>query len=93
MLIKRAQIERIKRKIAQDYPEFKGIEPKITEKEVSPQDDIYRKLKLGVQKQFRHIYRLKFTKVVETADRVPIDRILMVTLNEDFEIIKIIESR
>lgn len=93
MLIKRAQIERIKRKIAQDYPEFKGIEPKITEKEVSPQDDIYRKLKLGVPKQFRHIYRLKFTKVVETADRVPIDRILMVTLDEDFEIIKIIESR
>ena len=93
MLIKRAQIERIKRKIAQEYPEFKGIEPQITEKKVSPQDGIYRKLKLGVPKQFRHIYRLKFHKVVETVDKVPIDRILMVTLNEDFDIIKIIESR
>lgn len=93
MLIKRAQIERIKKKIAEEYPEFKGIEPKITEKEIKPQDDVYRKLKIGIPKQFRHIYRLKFTKVVETADEVPIDRILMVTLDEDFRIIKITESR
>lgn len=93
MLMKRAQIERIKMKIAKEYPEFKDIEPKITEKEVQPQDDIYRKLKIGVPKQFRHIYRLKFTKVVETVDKVPIDRILLVTLDENFEIIKVTESR
>lgn len=93
MLIKRAEIERIKKKIAHEYPEFKDIEPQVTEKEVGPQDDVYRKLKLGVPKQFRHIYRLKFTKVVEATDKVPIDRILLVTLDENFEIIKIIESR
>ena len=93
MLIDRIHIDKVMKKIAEDYPEFKGIEPKITEKEVRPQDEIFRKLDLGVPKQFRHIYRLKFTKVVQTEDRVPIDRILMVTLDENFEIIKITESR
>jgi len=93
MLINRIHIDRIKKKIAEDYPEFRDIEPKITEKEIRPQDEIFHKLDLGVPKQFRHIYRLKFTKVIQTEDRVPIDRILMVTLDENFEIIKITESR
>jgi hypothetical protein len=91
--IDRAQIDRVKRKIAQDYPEFKDIEPKVTEKDVKPQDELYKKLKMGVPKQFRHIYRLQFTKSVRTADQVPIERILLVTLDENFEIIKVIESR
>ena len=93
MQLDRNHIEKIKRKIAHDYPEFKGIEPKITEKDISPQDEIFQKLDMGVPKQLRHIYRLKFTRVVETKDRVSMDRILLVTLDENFEIIKIIESR
>lgn len=93
MKIGRSQIDRVKRKIAKDYPEFKGIEPRVTEKDVKPQDEWYKKLDLGVPKHFRHIYRLQFTKSVKTADRVPIERILMVTLDENFKIIKIIESR
>jgi hypothetical protein len=91
--IGRSQIDRVKRKIAKDYPEFKGIEPRVTEKDVKPQDEWYKKLDLGVPKHFRHIYRLQFTKSVKTADRVPIERILMVTLDENFKIIKVIESR
>ena len=93
MKIGRSQIDREKRKIAKDYPEFKGIEPRVTEKDVKPQDEWYKKLDLGVPKHFRHIYRLQFTKSVKTADRVPIERILMVTLDEKFKIIKVIESR
>ena len=93
MLIKRHHIERVMQKIAEEYPEFKGIEPKVTEKEIKPQDEIYQKLEMGVPKQFRHIYRLKFAKIIETEDKVQIDRILLVTLDEDFEIIKISESR
>lgn len=93
MKIGRSQIDRVKRKIAKDYPEFKGIEPRVTEKDVKPQDEWYKKLDLGVPKHFRHIYRLQFTKSVKTADRVPIERILMVTLDENFKIIKVIESR
>ena len=93
MDINRDHIERIKKKIAREYPEFRDIEPKITEKDITPQDEIFQKLDMGVPKQLRHIYRLKFTKVVEAKDRVPLDRILMVTLDENFEIIKIIESR
>jgi hypothetical protein len=93
MLIDHSRIDQIKKKIAQEYPEFKDIEPKITEKEVKPQDGIYEKLDIGVPKQFRHIYRLAFRKVIETEDKIAIDRILLVTLDENFEIIKITESR
>ncbi len=93
MQLDRNHIEKVKKRITQDYPEFEGIEPKITEKDISPQDEIFQKLDMGVPKQLRHIYRLKFTKVVETEDRISMDRILMVTLDENFEIIKIIESR
>lgn len=93
MEISRDRIEDIKKMVARDYPEFKDIEPKISEKDISPQDEIFQKLDMGVPKQLRHIYRLKFTKIAETKDNVPLDRILMVTLDENFEILKIIESR
>jgi hypothetical protein len=93
MLLERHHIEKVMQKIAEEYPEFKGIEPKVTEREIKPQDEIFRKLQMGVPKQFRHIYRLKFARVIETEDKVPIDRILLVTLDENFEIIKISESR
>ena len=93
MQINRNRIEEIKKKIAREYPEFKDIEPMITEKDIGPQDEIFQKLDMGVPKQLRHIYRLKFTKVVEAKDSVSLDRILMVTLDENLEIIKIIESR
>ena len=93
MLIDRHHIERVMQKIAEEYPEFKGIEPIITEREIKPQDAIFEKLDMGVPKQFRHIYRLKFSRIIETEDKVPIDRILLVTLDENFEIIKISESR
>ena len=93
MLIDRHHIERVMQKVAEEYPEFKGIEPIITEREIKPQDGIFEKLDMGVPKQFRHIYRLKFSRIIETEDKVPIDRILLVTLDENFEIIKISESR
>ena len=92
-MIDKKKINKIKRKISREFPEFKGIEPRVTEKDVKPQDEWYKKLNLGVPKHFRHIYRLQFTKSVKTADRVPIERILMVTLDENFKIIKVIESR
>lgn len=93
MLIERRHIEKVLQKVAEEYPEFKGIEPMITEREIKPQDEIFQKLDMGVPKQFRHIYRLKFMRVIETEDKVPIDRILLVTLDENFEIVKISESR
>lgn len=93
MLIDRERIDRIKKKIAEDYPEFKDIEPEVTAKEIEPQSDVYEKLELGVPKQFRSIYRLKFEKIVKTADEILMERILLVTLDENYEIIKIVESR
>lgn len=93
MLIDRRHIEKVMQKVAEEYPEFKGIEPIVTEREIRPQDEIFEKLDMGVPKQFRHIYRLKFSRIIETEDKVPIDRILLVTLDENFEIIKMSESR
>ena len=42
-MIDSRKINRIKRKISKEFPEFKGVRPKITEKLISPQDSIYRK--------------------------------------------------
>lgn len=93
MTIDREQLARIKQRIADEYPEFKGVEPKIHEKRIKPQAELYAKLDMGVPKQFINIYRLRFERTVMTEDQVPIQRILLVTLDENFEIIKIAESR
>jgi len=92
-MIERKIINSIKRKISKEFPEFKGVEPKVTEKKIGPQDKIYRKLSLGVPKYFKQIYRLKFKKVVKTVDNITMERILNVTLDDQGEIIKITQSR
>jgi hypothetical protein len=92
-MIERADIERVKKIVVQKFPEFKGIEPEVTEKEIKPQNDLYNKLSLGIPKHVRRISRLKFMTKAETVDRISIDRILVVTLDENGEIIKITESR
>lgn len=92
-MIDRKKIIKIKRKISKEFPEFKGIEPTVREKTITPQDVLYKKLSLGVPKQLRRIYRLKFTRIVETVDEIEMERILIVTLNEQGEIIKMTQSR
>ena len=93
MLIDRKHIDKIKNEIAARYPEFRDVEPEVSEKVIKPQDAIYKKLDMHVPKQFKSIYRLKFEKVVRTADEISIERILLVTLDENFDIVKIVESR
>jgi BMFP domain-containing protein YqiC len=93
MMIDPKRIEKIKEEIFTKYPEFRGVEPKISEKTVTPQEAIYAKLDMGVPKQLKSIYRLKFERTVRAADETPIERILLVTLDENFEIVKIVESR
>ncbi len=92
-MISRSQMNRIKRRITRDFPEFKGIEPKITEKIIRPQDKLYKKLSLGIPKAFHRVYRLSFRKTVKTVDEIPIEKILNVLLDEEGEIIKITHSR
>ena len=92
-MINKKQLNNVKKKISQEFPEFKGIEPKITEKKIAPQEELYRKLELGAPKQFRSVYRLQFKKTIQTVDHVAIERILTVTLDEQGEIIKITQSR
>ena len=92
-MLSKARMNRIKRQITRNFPEFEGVEPKITEKIIRPQDKLYKKLKLGMAKEFRKVYRLSFRKTVQTIDEVSIERILNVLLDEKGEIIKITHSR
>jgi len=92
-MIDHKKIDKIKKKISKEFPEFKGIEPKLIAKAIGPQEAIYKKLSLGAPKEFKSIYRLKFKKTVETVDEIAMERILIVTLNEQGEIIKITQSR
>lgn len=92
-MISRKEIERIRKRIIRQFPEFKGIKPKVSEKLIKPQDVIYRKLSLGTPKQLRRIFSLKFKKKIETVDQVEIERILTVTINEQGKVVKITESR
>lgn len=92
-MIDQRQIERIKKMVAREFPEFKGIEPKIVEREIKPQYRVFKKLDLGVPKQLKHIYQMQYKKTIETEDHISIERILTITLDEKGEIIKITESR
>jgi len=87
------KITKLKRTIFRQFPEFKGVEPKIIEKEIVPQTRVYHKLTLGRPPQKRKIVKMKFSKTVITADRTELERILTVTLDEQYKIIKITESR
>ncbi len=92
-MFSQSQMKRITKQITRDFPEFKGVKPKITEKKIRPQDKLYKKLSLGVAKEFRRVYQLSFRKVVQTVDNASIERILNVTIDEAGEIIKITHSR
>ena len=50
-------------------------------------------MSLGIPKGLRKIFKLRFTKTIETADHTEIERILTVSLDEQGEIIKITETR
>ena len=92
-MVSRDKINEVKKKIFKDFPTFKNIEPEISEKDIGPQDSIYKKLALGVPKEFKRIYRLKFRTTAKTVDHIKMERILIVTLDEQGEIVKITESR
>lgn len=87
------KISHVKRTIFRQFPEFEGIEPEITEKEIVPQTSVYRKLTLGMAPRARKIIKMKFMKTVTTTDGAYLERILRVTLDEHYKIIKITESR
>ena len=87
------KLTRVKRTIFRQFPEFKGVEPKIVLKEIEPQTSVYHKLTLGTPPRKKKVVKMTFRKTVITADRSELERILMVTLDEQYKIIKITESR
>ncbi len=92
-MIDEKKLKKIKKEIALRFPDFKDVEPKIIKKVISPQKSVYRKLSLGTPKGIKEVYSLQFKKTILTVDAVKIKRILVVSLNEEGEIIKISQSR
>jgi hypothetical protein len=92
-VIDRKKLDKIKKRIFKEFPEFKGVEPKVKEKKIRPQSTLYKKLSLGTPKRFKKIVTLKFKKKIKTVDQIEIERILTVTLDEENKIIKVTESR
>ncbi|MEO0184692.1 MAG: hypothetical protein ABIL20_02715 [candidate division WOR-3 bacterium] len=86
-------LEKIKKKINKQFPDFKGIEPKVVKKKITPQKNVYKKLSLGAPENIRTVFSLHFVKKVKTVDAVVIKQILVVTANESGEIVKISQSK
>jgi hypothetical protein len=92
-MINKKIINKIKDKVAKEFPEFKDVDPKITEKVVRPQHSILRKMSLGIPPKKHKIFRMTFKKTVKAADNTALPRILYVTLKENGDIIKITGSK
>ena len=82
------QLTNIIKQIGRKFPEFKAVKPLISEQIIKPQMEIYHKLSMGAPKQIKKLTRLKFRKKASTRDRTTLERILIVTLNENGKIIK-----
>jgi len=83
----------IKKMISEQFPEFKGIEPKVVKKTVTPQKSVYKKLSLGVPDKVKTVFSLRFVKKVKTVDSIAMKQILIVTTNKSGQIIKISQSK
>ncbi|MEO0142970.1 MAG: hypothetical protein ABIL70_04525 [candidate division WOR-3 bacterium] len=92
-MVDEKKLKKIKKEIMARFPDFRDVEPRLIKKVVAPQKSVYRKLSLGLPKGVKEVYSLQFKKTVRTVDAVKINRILVVTLNEKGEIIKISQSR
>ncbi len=86
-------LKKIKKLIDREFPEFRGIKPKVVKKSIAPQKSVYKKLSLGVPKEIRTVFNLRFEKMAKTADAVSIRQILIVTTSESGEIIKVSQSK
>jgi hypothetical protein len=86
---------KIKNDVLKKFPEFKGIAPKITTKAMPDHRQLSKKLTLGagMAKMTKKITSMRFSKAVKTADNVKLERHLIVTMDENGEILKITESR
>ncbi|MEO0095604.1 MAG: hypothetical protein ABIL46_07145 [candidate division WOR-3 bacterium] len=88
-----AIIKKIKKEVAKQFPEFKGIEPDVVKKKILPQKTLYKKLSLGVAEVTKTVISFRFVKKVKMADNIAMKRILIVTTDEQGRIIKISQSK
>ncbi|MGB9722195.1 MAG: hypothetical protein ACPL28_12045 [bacterium] len=86
-------LKRIKKMINDQFPEFKGIEPKIVKKRITPQKSVYKKLSMGAPEEFRTVFTLHFVRKAKTVDAVVMKQILIVTTDELGQIVKISQSK
>jgi hypothetical protein len=92
-MIEQKKIDALIKEITKKFPDYKGIKPELTKKAILPQTRVYQKLSLRMPKAIKHVMSMKFKKMVRTADAVTMERILVVTIDDDGKIIKISQSR
>lgn len=93
MMLETKILSDIKKIISKQFPEFKGIEPKVIKKKIAPQQIVYKKLSLGEPKGAKTVFNLRFERKIKTVDAVVMKQILVVTTNESGQIIKISQSK
>lgn len=86
-------LHRIKKEIEKQFPEFKGIKPKVIEKKIAPQKGVYKKLSLSLPEETRTVFSLRYERKIKTADAIAMKQILIVTADNMGRIIKISQSK
>ncbi len=92
-MIDKKIIEKIKREVEKQFPEFKGVRPKVAEKKILPQKEVYKKLSLEVSEDTRTVFSFRFVKKVRMSDNIRMNKILVVTTDKFGQIIKISQSK
>ncbi len=91
--MEKSKISKIIKQTYKNFSEFKGVKPLIAARIIKPQTSIYRKLSMGSPKTAKKITTLKFKRKITTADRVELERILTITVDEKGRIVKTSMSR
>lgn len=92
-MIEKKIIEKITKKVGEQFPEFKGVKPEVNEKKIPPQKEVYKKLSLEVSRETRTVFNFRFVKKVRMADNIKMNKILIVTTDKFGQIIKISQSK
>ncbi len=83
----------IRKVINSQFPEFKGIEPRVVKKKIAPQRSVYKKLSLGIPEKVKTFFSFHYVKRVKTVDSVILKQILIITTDEQGQIVKISQSK
>ncbi len=86
-------LSQINKIIREQFPEFKGIEPKVIKKRITPQKSVFKKLSMGVPDKAKTFLSFHYVKKVKTVDSIVMKQILIITTDERGKIVKVSQSK